>query len=349
VVQHLLAPSKQSFSSTIADIEIKISGMDPTTQQVDGLIRISFSAPHLSRRDRQLSATLAKTSGKDMFYKTEHESHLLDHVTTSNEKNVHVVGILADAEAIAFEPTPLEIDLDPIPLEVESDLDPISLNFIMLPGPPVCEERKRKAPEHAFETNRKRKTVQFSNSTHSVREIPTIAPEDATNIWYNKRDLETIRTKVRGIAAVIHRRENVPHALPYMETIQNAYRLCFKTSRPTRHDMQGLFTWVSKGHSRRGLERWSVPAMRFHARNTHSTIVYQVTAAQQASYPGESNVERMERIRKASEFYSSAAKTFAEALGKADEEAAKEVHYDRPDIPVIIEGFSVPAHHMGSN
>ena len=296
-----------------------------------------------------MSATLAKTSGKDKFCKTEHESHLLDHVTTSNENNVHVVDISADAEAIAFEPTPLEIDLNPIPLEVESDLDPILLNFMMLPVPPACEERKRKAPEHAFETNRKRKRVQFSNSTHSVLEIPTISPEDAINIWYNQRDLETIRTKVRGIAAVIHRRENVPHALPYMETIQDAYKLCFKTSRPTRHDMQGLFTWVSKGHSRRGLERWSVPAMRFHTRNTYTSIVYQVIAAQQASYPGESNAERMERIRKASEFYSLAAKTFAEALGKADEEAAKEVHYDRPDIPVMIEGFSVPAHHRGNS
>jgi hypothetical protein len=169
-------------------------------------------------------------------------------------------------------------------------------------------------------------------------EIPTNTPEEATNIWYNKKDLETIRNKAQAIAAVIHSRENEPHALPYMETIQNAYKLCCSTSRPTRGDMQGLFTWVAKGHSRRGLEQWSVPAIRVHTRSTHTSVVYQVQVAQQLSDPDESYVDRMERIRKASEVYSLAAKTFAHALGEADEEAAKEVHYDRPDGVITTDG-----------
>lgn len=207
-----------------------------------------------------------------------------------------------------------QFDFEPLPLEYVSVSNSCAQN---------SEQKKRKALELTFEIP-KRKGVQFLNDPHSV-EIPANNEEDKCNTWYNRNELETIKYKARRLAAEIHERNSIS-TLPYMDTISKTYGHCVETGQPTLTDMQGLVTWVSKGHSRRGLERWSIPLVGKHRQWRQANSIRLVLKEQRDMDLSISISQRMKRLRRASEVCSSASKSFAEALGKADEEAAKEAY-----------------------
>ena len=208
-----------------------------------------------------------------------------------------------------------QLDFEPLPLEYAPLPDSCTQN---------SEKRKRKAVESLFELLPKRKGIHFLNHPNLV-EIPENNNEDKCNAWYSKKELETIKYKARRLAAEIHQRNSIS-SLPYMETISKTYGHCVETGRPTLTDMEGLVTWVSKGHSRRGLERWSIPLIGKHRQWRQANSIRLVLKEQRDMDPSISISQRLKRLRRVSEVCSSASKSFAAALGIADEEAAKEAY-----------------------
>jgi hypothetical protein len=249
-----------------------------------------------------------------MMYKRENIASDLKkpHTSLTGSHETLICSELNLADSLDMEPLPFEYNYS-TPHIAQCKIDE-TLDFCDIHDPREIAQGKR---------------VRFRSDCAQSVEVPINTEEDKASKWYSRSDLEYMKYKARTLSEEIHQRNSLTfHTLPYKDIISKAYEDCMRVGKPTRRNLQGLFTWISKGHSRRGLERWSVPRVGKHRRWRQARVIHHVLKEQQEVKPMESVRSRMKRLRETSELYSLAAKNFAEALGKADEVAAKDVFID---------------------
>ena len=182
---------------------------------------------------------------------------------------------------------------------------------------PPKSKRRRTGEQQA--TTRKCKRVRFANDqVVSVDNFPT------KHLWWQREDLKSIKSNAKSLSnAIFEQKTLASHHFGYKNVVQRTYAQCLHDKNLTAEDKKGLFLWISKGHSRRGLERWSVPSVGRHRQSRRDNMVNGVLATQASLlhlHPG----ERAPLLREASEQFTLSSKLFAAAMGEADAYAASE-------------------------
>jgi hypothetical protein len=112
-------------------------------------------------------------------------------------------------------------------------------------------------------------------------------------------------------------------ALSYQNVLESAYRESLFLEEEGDQEVvtvnKGLWVWIQHGHSRRGLERWSVPSVGIHRQERRCALVHTVMIVQQQSMLDKGVV-----LRQLSERYSLPSRVMSRALGAADAHAVME-------------------------
>jgi hypothetical protein len=142
--------------------------------------------------------------------------------------------------------------------------------------------------------------------------------------WFTKQELDFFRSRAKALAVEISNNPHMKdHALSYRNVLESAYRECLFLEEEGDQEIvtvnKGLWVWVSHGHSRRGLERWSVPSMGIHRQERRCALVHTVMIVQQQSM-----LEKEAALRQLSERYSLPSRVMSRALGAADAHAVTE-------------------------
>jgi hypothetical protein len=105
-------------------------------------------------------------------------------------------------------------------------------------------------------------------------------------------------------------------ALSYKSVMEGVYHHALGGSMPALPD-KGLLVWIQHGHSRRGLERWSVPSVGWYRQDRRNDLVQSMMIVQRQQLQNKELV-----LQQVSEFYSAPAKRLALIMGAADAQAA---------------------------
>lgn len=180
-----------------------------------------------------------------------------------------------------------------------------------------------------FLASRKRRRVSFMKRCVSFNDLVIVHPcpssienQPVSVFWETPEDLDEMKANAKALSASIANRAAVNYQhFSYKNVMERIYRHAIsKTSlrsTPTREDRNGFYTWINLGHSRRGLERWSIPSVGKHKQIQRSLLVNHVLNVQRA-FPDVST----RTLRKVSEVFSIPATLHSLAMGKADEKAA---------------------------
>lgn len=160
------------------------------------------------------------------------------------------------------------------------------------------------------------KKVRF-NSDDRIQEL-SIDPEVKERCWIPKQEMEISRKRAKCLALEISTTNHMRnHELSYKNVFENAYKHALQGKQPS--DSKALSVWVAQGHSRRGLERWSLPLMSCHRQERRNKLVETLMTVQKQAVE-----EKGQTLCRVSRHYSKPARVFARALGAADAHAAAE-------------------------
>lgn len=211
------------------------------------------------------------------------------------------------------------------------------------PISPVLRQSKKRwhdevsFTESIFPPFKKRK-VQF-NETLTFHPFPGTGSErldkSSITLWRTREELEGMRSCAKALSAEIANKSSTittqHQHLSYQSVLERIYRHSLQSSKTKSKtnfdsnsnidDRKGLCIWVQHGHSRRGLERWSVPSIGHHRNEQRALLVNHLLSVQYA-FPTASS----KMLCKISKKISEPAKLFALAMGKADEIAAMAEH-----------------------
>lgn len=175
-----------------------------------------------------------------------------------------------------------------------------------------------------------------NDSRVSVTIIPPllIAASDMSDaerraIWYQPQEYDAQQHTARNIALAIRRREPCdPRGNPttYSNVLARVYTSCLSTrmNGPTKQDMDKLSHWTRVAHSRRGLEKMSLPEISKLRKQCKDKVVQAVLEAQDCLLDNATSYEeRADVIRRQCERRSRSASLFAAAMGQADAKAAE--------------------------
>lgn len=179
------------------------------------------------------------------------------------------------------------------------------------------------------------------SDTVEIDIFPPLNSREKSKLWWARSDLEDMKRNARDLAKTIYIRHYAKKKgdQSYGSAVQRIYAGCMIKTRNiiSLDDRLNLWLWITHGHSRRGLERWSVPEVGQHRRRRRHSAVRSVLGIQKALDPDLSAAAKREVLRKCSEQYSRSARLFAEALGEADAVAALEEDLE----PIFIRDCSL--------
>ena len=175
--------------------------------------------------------------------------------------------------------------------------------------------RKRRRASFSGEVYCERtKKVRFS-ANHELREIP--CEDDPDRSWFRNEELLHFRSRGKVLAMEISTTHQVEgHCLSYKNVIEGAYRQAVLSSARFEPDT-GLLVWIQHGHSRRGLERWSVPSIGWYRHDRRNALIRSIIFMQRNNI-----YEKDMVLRQLSEHYSAPGARFALAIAAADAHAA---------------------------
>mmetsp|Transcript_31009 Transcript_31009/g.45844 ORF Transcript_31009/g.45844 Transcript_31009/m.45844 type:complete len:240 (+) Transcript_31009:140-859(+) len=206
-----------------------------------------------------------------------------------------------------------------------------------------CQNKRRRNEEISVDEiiypPVKKRKVQFSEMvTFHASPAPTGERQHQTSsnsLWQTREELEEMRSHAKALSAEIAYKSftiSTQHQhLSYQSVLERIYRYALQSSKTRSKtnvdlssnidDQRGLYIWVQHGHSRRGLERWSVPSIGHHRNEQRALLVNHLLSVQHA-FPTVST----KNLCKISKKFSEPAKLYALAMGKADEIAAMAEH-----------------------
>ncbi len=134
---------------------------------------------------------------------------------------------------------------------------------------PLAALQHNVSQEHKKSCKTTYRRVHFNNYDDdtvqvSVREIASrseYTKMEKNDTWYQQSDYDAIDATLKAVARGIHERE--AYECPkysYSNVLLAAYKSCVSSNSLSEKDMKCLCYWTAYGHSRRGLERLSIPA-----------------------------------------------------------------------------------------
>lgn len=146
-----------------------------------------------------------------------------------------------------------------------------------------------------------------------------ITESDKKQIWYNRRDLKSIRAKARSLALRIQAdRQKSDFEYSYADTMEKVF---WKARDLSEEDELKLWAWFSQAHARRGLERLSASQV---GRNRQAkAAIRKVLQTQEdlAKLEADGNT-KANMLALVSQGETGQARALAEVFGKADMVAA---------------------------
>lgn len=195
----------------------------------------------------------------------------------------------------------------------------------------VCDENKDK---HECDTTRVKKLrwrdETIRPSSHLVDETMTghestiqMTREEHLNTWYPSHELVAQRQLAFNVAAGIRQGEASSGGNSYGGVMERVYNSCLPDSArgPSKDDLRMLEHWTRVAHSRRGLERWSIPASGERRAEARKVLVQEIVRLQQRIDPHLDSDEKAEKIRSRSRSLSRASRRYATIMGLADAKA----------------------------
>ena len=158
---------------------------------------------------------------------------------------------------------------------------------------------------------------------------------EKNRVWYQKEESLCHRNLAKNVAKGI--RKQVPSSSPesYTNVVSQVYKGCMTSRGPSEIAVAKLAHWSSVGHSRRGLEKWSVPnisKIRQQARS--STIAAVLEQQQMLQHSTLHSDDRAEILRLLSLQTSEISRRFAYFVAKADEMAVRNENMDFSKIRI---------------
>ena len=180
--------------------------------------------------------------------------------------------------------------------------------------PPVAVTDSGKRRRLVGQYQKRIKKVRFADK-NEVRDFQRHV--DPQRLWFRNQELQDIRSRGKGLALEISTNPQMKdHYLSYKNVIEGVYKKAIQGSLTSKPD-KGLIVWVQHGHSRRGLERWSVPFVGIYRQERRNALVHSLLIVQRQLLPDKEGV-----LRQLSEHYSSPSKLFAQTMAAADAHAA---------------------------
>ena len=147
--------------------------------------------------------------------------------------------------------------------------------------------------------------------------------------WWQPSEYNSQKATAKNIAKAIQKREPCdPKGNPsaYSNVVARVFSACLSTKMkgPTEHDLEKLAHWTRVAHSRRGLERWSIPQVSKIRKECRLAVIDAVLDMQYENPDGLDWDELWEVIRMSSERLSKASKLYALAMAFADHQAARD-------------------------
>ena len=149
--------------------------------------------------------------------------------------------------------------------------------------------------------------------------------DEHSNIWYLPQELLAQGLLARQVAAGILRSEPSSDENSYVGVMERIYNSCLPdcTSGPPKGDLTKLEHWTRVAHSRRGLERWSVPTSGHQRAQTRKALVKDIVQFQRSMEAHFDPDDKAELIRTRSLAWSDASRSYAAIMGHADAVAAR--------------------------
>jgi hypothetical protein len=196
-----------------------------------------------------------------------------------------------------------------------------------------------------------RPRVHFSNdadehnsvqvSIHGICSLSDFTRAEKAAAWYQSYEYGRIKQLAKSTARGIRDRESNTKIMEctYSSVLEAAYisTLDSKTNI-SENDMVYLEHWTAVGHSRRGLERWSIPAMEDSRRKHRASAIKSVMEMQRAC---QFEPEMISQVYKKK---SKSAGRFAALMGQADQAAASIEYGILPSVANTTKATDVVSH-----
>eukprot|EP00542_Grammatophora_oceanica_P020555 CAMPEP_0194046456 /NCGR_PEP_ID=MMETSP0009_2-20130614/21120_1 /TAXON_ID=210454 /ORGANISM="Grammatophora oceanica, Strain CCMP 410" /LENGTH=344 /DNA_ID=CAMNT_0038691751 /DNA_START=125 /DNA_END=1159 /DNA_ORIENTATION=+ len=129
-------------------------------------------------------------------------------------------------------------------------------------------------------------------------------------------------------------------SIPYVKVVEGVYKSCIKApsdERKVQRDLHGLMVWAQHGHSRRGLERWSVKHLGAHCAYRRQMMMHRMAKCIESYNTNNNNAANQnngsttsnsldEALAKICRYYTKPSQQFALAMGASDSVAARAEH-----------------------
>ena len=144
--------------------------------------------------------------------------------------------------------------------------------------------------------------------------------EEECNTWYQSHELMAQGLLARHIAAGIRKDEPISDESSYIGVLERVYNSCLLecTSGPSNEDLTRLEHWTRVAHSRRGLERLSIPVAGHQRIQTRKASVKDIVKFQHSVGPHFDPDQKAEMIRMRSLTWSHVSRRYAAIMGHAD-------------------------------
>jgi hypothetical protein len=197
-----------------------------------------------------------------------------------------------------------------------------------------CDENKDKHGHHKTRNKKVRwrdETEGPSSSSSSLVDDwmagleSSMTKEEHFNTWYPSDELIAQRILARNVAAGVRKCEPSSDENSYGGVIERVYNSCLHGigRGPSKKDVKLLELWTRVAHSRRGLERWSVPKSGEQRSETRKALVQEIVRFQHGIDPHLDVDEKAEMIRTRSRALSHASRRYATIMGQADAKAVR--------------------------
>lgn len=196
----------------------------------------------------------------------------------------------------------------------------------------------RRHPDCTKFKSERRVHFEYDDETDSVPHViigPLLVPSsemtdfEKLTQWWQPSEYNSQKATAKNIAKAIQKREPCdPKGNPsaYSNVVARVFSVCLssKMKGPTEHDLEKLAHWARVAHSRRGLERWSIPQVSKIRKECRLAVIDAVLDIQYENPDGLDWEELMEVIRRSSERLSNASKLYALSMAFADHLAARD-------------------------
>ena len=202
-------------------------------------------------------------------------------------------------------------------------------------------------PRVHFSKDAENDSVQVS--IHGICSLSEFTRAEKAAAWYQFSDYRNIKQMAKTTARGIRDRESDTQLMEYSysSVLEAAYISTINSNdKISEKDMIYLEHWTAVGHSRRGLERWAIPAIEDSRRKRRASAIKSVMEMQRVcQFEAEAmGYDRPEMIALVYKKASKSARKFAALMGQADQAAASSEQSILPSVANTTKATYVASH-----